>query len=497
MVDKRYNDREMISLVNKRLLVCWSAMVLIIAAAYLVEFLRGARSLFYFSSIVLIYTVPIVVSIGLYQRNSTNPYIKYIAAGCYTLAYAVTMFTSSTSASYVYLFPMIVMITLFGDSGCMLRIGLAAVVINIAYAVFVLSGGNPALEVSITDLEIQVLSTLLFAVFAYYSTHTLVTINRNQLSVIINEREKQVQLNERIVRGSKTISDNIHELNEQTSEVNQSAYRIKDAMDSIALGTLNVKDSVENQLVMTTNIGTKIEETFHLGNNIGRGFRDTQDDAERGMNHVNQLYESAEKTKEIGGLVSETMKLLKSKMMEAHSIIELINSIAQQTKLLSLNASIEAARAGDAGRGFAVVATEIQQLAVNTSSATAEIQNLLSQLENESVKAHDSVADLAQATELQGQLIRKSKESFETIVGNIVDSSNEVATQVKLMESIKTSNDELNEIVQRFSSFAEQLTVQATESQETTNHAIKNIDNVAGLVDNIVKEVEILNRETI
>lgn len=495
MGNKQHSDREMISLVNKRLLICWSVIVSIIVVAYLVEFLRGARTLAYFSSIFLIYVVPIVISAFMYGKDGTNPYIKHIAAVCYTIAYTLTMFTSATTASYVYLFPMIVMITLFSDSAYMLRIGIAAVVINVAYVIFLFTGGNPSVSINVTDIEIQVLVTMIFAAFAYYSTHTLVAINGNQLSVIINEREKQVELNERIVKGSRTISNNIHELKTQAIEVNHNAYDIKEAMDSIALDTLNAKDSVQNQLVMTTNIGTKIEESFHLSNHISQGFKLTKDDAEHGMNHVNQLYDSAEKTKETSNLVSETMKLLSSKMMEAHSIIELINSIAQQTKLLSLNASIEAARAGDAGRGFAVVATEIQQLAVNTSNATAEIQQLLSQLESESVKAQDSVSDLAEATDLQGELIRQSKESFETIMGNIVDSSNRVATQVQLMESIKTSNDELNDIVKHFSDFVEELTVRATESQDTTNHAIENIDNVAGLINNIVEEVEILNVE--
>lgn len=121
---------------------------------------------------------------------------------------------------------------------------------------------------------------------------------------------------------------------------------------------------------------------------------------------------------------------------EITNITGVISGIADETNLLSLNASIEAARAGEAGKGFAVVATEIGQLAQNSADSVRDIEGLISEI-NALVKdavtqADDSVSNINSSSELVGDALK----TFDTIFDNIEVVSNLVRQMIQKVEKV-------------------------------------------------------------
>jgi methyl-accepting chemotaxis protein len=174
----------------------------------------------------------------------------------------------------------------------------------------------------------------------------------------------------------------------------------------------------------------------------------------------------------------EVMHRLRSIAEEVSSVIELISNIAEQTKLLALNASIEAARAGEAGKGFAVVANEVKELAKRVSDATAEVAEKLSKIQTETevaVKATDLVAEIVKRIEEIATVIAAAVEEQTIAIKNIADQINltkdtanymaksaeetyktatsieEIAThQMEKVEKLKNLTESLKQVLRRF-----------------------------------------------
>lgn len=256
------------------------------------------------------------------------------------------------------------------------------------------------------------------------------------------------------------LGENAQELAEQAGYSSEAAGRTDTA--------LNVQASEIEQLATAMNeMSATISEVAQHAQMTSEASEDSRNNTDRGQIVVQEVITAINALAKEVGFASEQITKLKEESVSIGGILDTIESIAEQTNLLALNAAIEAARAGEQGRGFAVVADEVRTLAARTATATTEIQSMIQGLQStaeESVQtmnsgvslAHDGV-EKADAAEQALQEIRQSVTSITDMTHQIASATEEQAAVVQEMDRNLIKVNELTEDTRKGSREADEV----------------------------------------
>ncbi|MBP5309862.1 MAG: hypothetical protein J6Z05_04480, partial [Lachnospiraceae bacterium] len=253
-------------------------------------------------------------------------------------------------------------------------------------------------------------------------------------------------LNETIA-GINSIMGNVRgfgdDVTESANKVYESSDSMKDIMQNISHELEQLADGAESQAKdadvcanemneFSDKLDGVVNSTKQMEDTIGK----TLDSTQLGRTKISSLNEKSALTTElVQQLIVEIEDVIK-KTDVISNFVEVINEIADQTNLLSLNASIEAARAGDAGRGFAVVAEEIRKLADESMKASSQIDSILGDIRMASEKATGSAKRTTGYISEQGEALEDTTEVFADItrhVEEMVDGLNNISENMTLM----------------------------------------------------------------
>jgi methyl-accepting chemotaxis protein len=280
------------------------------------------------------------------------------------------------------------------------------------------------------------------------------------------------------------VNESADSLSGTSSEILTSTKDISLAIDEIEKGVVQQASDTEQCLVQMSNLSDKINQVYNNTYEIEQIAKDTKGIVGDGITTIDELNDKSNATTQITQVVINEIQDLELQSQSIESFIEVINGIADQTNLLSLNASIEAARAGEAGRGFAVVAAEIRKLAEQSVKASNQITAVVNNIKAKTKVTADSAKQAEDIVASQMEALTKTVQNFENInehVSNLVNNLNNIAEGVRGIENAK---DDTLDAIRNISAISQQT---ATSSEEVSATAINQITSVEYLSNSAVE----------
>ena len=309
-------------------------------------------------------------------------------------------------------------------------------------------------------------------------------ISKGDLRVQLDARSEHDILSYSFLRMVSTLRDMSGQMQQSTRVLAAAIGEIVSSMQQLAATTVETAASV----AQTATTVEEIKQTAYVSNQkaqvvsessnhtlqISQGGQDSVDDAITGMHHVREQMEA------IAGGVAE----LGSQTEMIGDIITTVSTLSEQSHLLAINAAIEAAKAGEAGKGFRVVAQEVRELAERSKQATAQVQQILTDIRRAADAAVGVTQQGTRSADLGAQRSLQAGESIRSLAQNVTESA-QAMTQIAISSQQQLIS--LDQVAAAMNSI-KQVSVQNAEGIRQVQTAAQNLQAVGHILATLVEQ---------
>lgn len=292
---------------------------------------------------------------------------------------------------------------------------------------------------------------------------------------------------------TKNIADHSENLynasNTMTSsaqEASLSVEQVEKAISEIAQGATSQAQDTQTATENIILMGNMIEETSTEVDDLRENASIMRNAGDKAIDILNELNQINQQTKEAVFVISEQTNTTNESALKIKEATDMIADIAEETNLLSLNASIEAARAGEQGRGFAVVAAQIQKLAEQSNESARQIDGIINSLIADSEKAVDTMEEVKVVIEKQNENVINTENAFKDVKDGIDKS-------MKNIQEITDKTKQLDDARIKVVDVVQNLTAIAQENAASTEETSASASEVGTIVEDIANNARKLN----
>lgn len=302
----------------------------------------------------------------------------------------------------------------------------------------------------------------------------------------------------RIKDVSSHLKDSSHILEVSSKETREASEQVAATISELANGTSDIAMSVQDIAQEVNEMNDTIQSVNQITSDMLSNFVETKKVTESGAQGAKVAIDKMNQIKDLSVENVVLMHDLGTKNKEINSIVDMISSIASQTNLLALNASIEAARAGEHGRGFTVVADEVRKLAEETASATKQIQSIIAQTQEQTLRAMKSIEQ--EQSDVQDGVARVTVvgDSFQEIskqISKVVSEANELHQYMRQLKDksslIGKSIENIAAVTEEASAGAEEVSAASQQQSASSNQISKD----AGALNELALSLEEITKQ--